>query len=250
MNKRLLILALGLTGCADMNQPLTYWDKHGSTITVHHVSGKTDQTETLTAKKLKSDRVEGFAVTAGKADFKPKEPDKKSTSERQLSEKVESLTKQIASLKDEIKSSPKRAAKKEEPETNDSAQVPKKPTDETNAIAEAPNPTGPLPQAEANAENPLERLNEGITHSDGFPGSRACLKPCGDRRFSGDSAGIRLDYGNPVPIGAGSDAAAGRERDVDQSGTCRSIRVPSGERGCCDRVALQPDRPDGKTDEI
>src|ERR1700674_2670453 len=141
MNKRLVILALGLAGCAETNPPLTYWDQRRSTITVHHVSGKTDQTETLTTKEFKNDQVEGFKVVSGKVDFRPSKPDKKSESERHLTERVESLTKQIASLKDEIKS--KREPKKEQTST-----------DETNATAEATNPAAPATQAEASVDNP------------------------------------------------------------------------------------------------
>ena len=146
MNKRVLILALGLSGCAEMNQPLTYWDKHGGSITVHHVSGKTDQTETLTTKEFKSDQVEGgFKVVSSKADFKPaKKPEKKSASERQLAERVDSLTKQIATLKDELQSSKRPPSPKKQITS----------TDETNATAEAPNPVSPPPQAEANADDP------------------------------------------------------------------------------------------------
>lgn len=141
MNKHVLLLVLGVAGCAQ-TQSLTYWDKHGSAITVHHVIGKTDQTDTLTTKELKNDQVQGgFKVVTGKVDFKPtKQPDNKSAKERKLSDRVDSLTKQVASLKDQIHSSKSTPTQAKNQTTS---------TDETNATAEAPNPVAPVASADA-----------------------------------------------------------------------------------------------------
>ena len=64
------ILVIGLSvltfGCQTAPKQTTYWTEKSGIVTVHHVVGAVDQTETLTKKQLTKEEVAAYKLPKGK----------------------------------------------------------------------------------------------------------------------------------------------------------------------------------------
>ena len=66
--RRLLVIGLSALafGCTTAPKQTTYWTEKSGIVTVHHVVGAVDQTETLTKKQLTKDEVAVYKLPKGK----------------------------------------------------------------------------------------------------------------------------------------------------------------------------------------
>lgn len=112
-------IMLALTGCAQPGS--VYWNEKDGAVTVHHVTGKTDQVERL-VKKAHDD---GYQVVTASEPIIPKTDNK-------LETKVEKLTAKVASLEERLGH---KSQSKSEQKSEAKADQPKVPIDIRNAMA-------------------------------------------------------------------------------------------------------------------
>lgn len=131
-------IMLALTGCAQ--QGSVYWNEKDGAVTVHHVTGKTDQVERL-VKKAAGD---GYQVVTASEPIIPKTDNK-------LETKVEKLTAKVASLEERLGHK-----QKSEPKSEAKADPPKVPIDIRNAMAS----DRPDPRPEPTSEEDTPRMSQ------------------------------------------------------------------------------------------
>lgn len=135
----LALTGFALTGCETKNQGAVYWSEKDGAVTVHHVTGKTDQSEKLIRKPFKDDRLgDGsfYQVTNASTPFTVK-----AKGDSKLETKVANLTAKVESLEEKLRN---RSETKQEPDLTK-----KIPIDIRNAQASGdrpdPRPTEPEP---------------------------------------------------------------------------------------------------------
>jgi hypothetical protein len=97
-------MMLLLTGCAQHG--VTYWIEKDSVVTVHHVTGGTDQTEKLVKKPFASDLLgdgQYYQVSLAAAKFVPPTHQPKTKQDKQSAAKITELTEEVESLKDKLR---------------------------------------------------------------------------------------------------------------------------------------------------